>query len=138
METIAGWLGARPYRAAVINALMLAAILIMTGSPLLYAVLGGGAVALGGLTVLVRALARTVSAGGLNPYRLAVTWVPGVAAAGLSAAALAVLADDGAGFLRYVAAVVFPIELAMLVVAGADLAADRPADQPNVLGAGAR
>lgn len=126
MDRISQWLGARPHRATVVNVLMLAAILALAGSGPLYAVVGGGAVLAAVLYFAARAVRRTVGPGAGNLYQLALTWIPGVLAAGLALVALRLIVTEPAGTLAHaLGAALFAVELAMLALAGADLAPAR-------------
>lgn len=132
MDRLFKWLTARPHRPTVANLALLAALLAWVGSPILYGVVGSVAVLLAGGAFLRAAARRTAALWrGMNGYQLALTWIPGALAIALAAVALGlVTAGPASGIAHAVGAVLFGVEIVLLAVAAADLAA------PPAAGAG--
>jgi len=128
MDTLSRWVAARAYRATVINVLLLGALLAMVGSVALFQALGGAVIAIAGLCFAGSALRTTIrSRWRTDPYHLALTWLPGTLAICLGATGLALVARSGGQGLAYgIGALLFACELAVLVIARADLT-DGPA-----------
>ena len=117
------WMAEAPYRATVVNVLMLSVILAVVGSAPLFMVVGGGALALAALNLVRRAALRTLALRqDFNLYQLALIWLPGTLAGALATAGLWMATTSPFGSLPYVlGAVLYAAELTMLILAGADL-----------------
>jgi hypothetical protein len=102
---------------------MLSAVLGLAGSAGLYKLVGGGATLVAAVYFLISAARLTVTdRGPARLYRLLVIWFPGLLAACLAAAGLALTVSSAPASLAYcLGALLFAAELAMLTVAGADL-----------------
>jgi hypothetical protein len=126
MPRLSDWMAEAPYRATVLNVLMLSVILAIVGSTTLFAIVGGGALALAALNLVRRATLRTFALGqDLNVYQLALIWIPGALACALAIVGIWMAATTQAGSLPYVlGSMLFAAELAMFTLAGADLKTD--------------
>lgn len=126
MDRISRWLGAAPHRAGIVNVVMLSAILALAGSDRLYLLVGGGTVALAGGFFAVCALRHSLL-GRADLYRLVLTWIPGVLATALAAAALFLITSRPSGDLGHIVGMVlFVAEAGFLTMAAADLGARLP------------
>ena len=122
LSRLGAWLAARPDRLAVVNALLLTAILILLGSADLFRFVGGAAILLCAAAVLARAVRRLArNPLPLHPYDLALLLAPTGIAAALAAGALALVAAHPPGsFAHTLGLVLFTIEFALLALAASD------------------
>lgn len=119
---LGAWLAARPDRLAVVNALLLTAILILLGNADLFRFVGGAAVLLCAAAVLVRALRRVDrNPLTLHPYDLAVMLAPPAIAAALAALAITLVVGHAPGsFAHTMGLALFTIEFALLALGASD------------------
>ena len=124
MDRASRWLAERPYRATVINVVMLSTLLAMTDSVSLYMVVGGGTALVAAACFLLRAAGLTAGGGTSgNAYGLALIWIPGTLAIALAVVALHLIATEPPSSLgRTLGMFLFAVEAAMLTMAAADLA----------------
>ncbi len=119
---LGGWLGARPHRLTVVNALLLTAILGLLGNADLFRFVGGAAVALCAAVIFARGGRRTWRRrGDLHPYDLLVLWAPSLIAAALATAAITlVVASPPGSFAHTLGIVLFAVEFALLALGASD------------------
>ncbi|MBS0521429.1 MAG: hypothetical protein JSR90_22215 [Proteobacteria bacterium] len=125
MKALLRWLRAKQLRVTVLNVLMLAALLALIGSPVVFAVVGAATIALfalHGLTNAGRAsLARR--SGGSRLLDQLLTWLPGGVALGLAVLGLDLVVGSGEGSpAQRLGLLLFAFELAALAVVTGDLA----------------
>ncbi len=122
LSRLGAWLAARPDRLAVVNALLLTAILILLGSADLFRFVGGAAVLLCAAVVLFRAVRRLERTPlDLHPYDIAVLLAPPAIAAALAALAIILVVGHAPGsFAHTLGLVLFAIEFALLALAASD------------------
>jgi hypothetical protein len=123
LDRAARWLSERDYRSAIINVVMLTAVLALAGSGTLFQLVGGGAIIIATLHFLLRAVRLTVnSRGAANFYQVALIWIPGILAVCLAIIGLYFVTVSEPMSLGYLVGVIlFGCEAAMLAIAGADL-----------------
>ncbi|UTD27510.1 hypothetical protein [Bradyrhizobium sp. WD16] len=126
LQGVSDWLEAGAHRATIVNVVMLSAILAIADSAALYMMVGGGIVLLAGGRFFLGAVGRTYACRrAMNPYQLALIWIPGGLAVCLAVAALGLVTADSAPRLAYgLGALLFAVENAMLTLAGAELSAE--------------
>jgi hypothetical protein len=127
VPAISRWLGERPHRATLVNLLMLSAVLALAGSPGLQQVVGGGAVLAAALHFLWRALGWSLAPGkSATLFEAALAWIPGLLAIALALVGIRLTVDGPGLSLGYALGfVLFTGEIAVLVIAAADLAPKR-------------
>lgn len=126
LQGISDWLETGPHRATIVNVVMLSAILAIADSAALYMLVGGGVVLLAAGHFVLRAVGRTYARRhAMNPYQLALIWIPGGLAICLAVVALGLVTADSASRLAYgLGALLFAVENAMLTLAGAELSSE--------------
>lgn len=125
MKALLRWLRAKQLRVTVLNVLMLAALLALIGSPVVFAVVGAATIALFALHGLMNAgrasLARR--SGGSRLLDQLLTWLPGAVALGLAVLGLDLVVGSGEGSpAQQLGLLLFAFELAALAVVTGDLA----------------
>lgn len=123
MDAFARWLARKPYRATIINIAMLTAVLTLAGSEALFNTVGGGAIAIAGLYFMALAIGVSVrSRASATLYDIALIWLPGLLAICLGTTGLLLATAGQPLSLGHVLGVIlFGCEMAMLVIASADL-----------------
>ncbi len=130
MDRVSSWFVARPYRANLVNAVMLSIVLALADSSGLYTIVGGLAVTIMGSIFLWRAIRLSLVRGSKgNLLQLALTWIPGTLALALAVVALHLVNANPSGSLAHgLGVLLFTAEIAMLVLVCADLS---PAASPS-------
>lgn len=124
MQRLSRWIGARPYRAPIVNICLFCFVLLLAGSNTLYILAGTAFLALASLVLVGRALRRSVidSDGGTHLYQHALIWIPGLLAVALAGLALRLITTHPVGDLAHsVGLILFTFELVMPVLALSDL-----------------
>lgn len=123
MTAFSQWLSEKPRRATALNSAMLTLLLTMIGSPFLFNLVGGIALALCALFCLHQAVNLTLERWrGAHLFELLLLWVPGALALALSIAGLLLISASAMdGSMYALGIVLFGLELTMLSVFGADL-----------------
>lgn len=127
LSAISRWLGARPHRATIVNLIMLSGVLVLAGSPGLQQIVGGGAVLAAALHFLRRALGWSLAPGKeVTVFEVALAWIPGLLAIGLALVGIRLTLEGPSLSLAYgLGVLLFTAEIAVLIVAAADLAPKR-------------
>lgn len=119
MRFISDWLTAAPYRAVVLNIVMLVLLLTLVDSATLLALIGAVCLAVAGLVGLRGALRASFrrGAGARAAFDRVLVWLPGAAALTLGAVGLYLAATAPAGSVLHLAGIaLFGFELAMLAL----------------------
>ncbi|PZO86134.1 MAG: hypothetical protein DI626_06840 [Micavibrio aeruginosavorus] len=122
-DKFAGWLEQRPHRFTIINVTMLAFLLYMMDSNVMFALIGGLTLIVAGLYCVAEAAMLTYKNWkDIHPFQIALIWAPGAIALILSASGLYLAAQYDAGSAFYiVGCIMFGFEVAMLAILGAEL-----------------
>lgn len=103
MQRLSRWIGARPYRAPIVNICLFCFVLLLAGSNTLYILAGTAFLALASLVLVGRALRRSVidSDGDTHLYQHALIWIPGLLAVALAGLALRLITTHPVGDLAH-------------------------------------
>lgn len=117
------WLESKPHRFTIANVAMLTLLLGMMGSKMLFMLIGGIALILGGAHCVGHALWLTVkNRKNIHLFQFALIWAPGGIALFLGAVGIYLATQHEAGSLFYfIGCVLFGFEVAMLAILGAEL-----------------